>query len=319
MNIFIRDEFTYKFGKDTESFEMIIINNELYDKYYWSYKRIEEGNIFAGHAIIQNIDIFENIMKDGFNNKSNISIKFNDIKEIITIEIDIIYIKDSIAIKMTKTEQEFGRIIKKTEEALKEKIKDMEKIIADLNEENIRQKIEFEEYIVGQPIMIIEQTYHNNGIRRQPHMYIFSNETKIRVYYYEGKYYSSKPEKMKNLSMYGDYIQYNEYLNFSVKKFKYLMGLESIVFDNCPFKNLNFIDPNYTKNLQTVTLINMTKLTTIEHLIKFENIKTIEISNSCNIKDLEKLMECKNLKLLVLPSGTNIDSLSNSTFEITLK
>jgi hypothetical protein len=90
---------------------------------------------------------------------------------------------------------------------------------------------------------------------------------------------------------------------FSYDKLKYLRHLQSIQFNNCSFRNLNFLP--ITPTLTSIIIDNNASLESVEYLTRLPNLQTIEIRKVCKVKDLHTLVECPKLKTLKLPTGTN--------------
>lgn len=91
------------------------------------------------------------------------------------------------------------------------------------------------------------------------------------------------------------------YADFDIMKFKYMTQLERIVFEQCEFTNLEFIP--ITDKLKSISIINMPKMKSIEHITKFPNIEEVTIIGACHIDDLGALRDCEKIKKLRLPNG----------------
>lgn len=115
MNSYTLGEITYSFGIEKDVFVITVINKMLVKKYTLT---IESNDIFIHHPIIQNINILEKVLCDGFRTivdvfkmTQNISLKFesNELFEPttynITVSVDAIYVKDSIELKLSKVDE----------------------------------------------------------------------------------------------------------------------------------------------------------------------------------------------------------------------
>lgn len=164
---------------------------------------------------------------------------------------------------------------------------------------------QFDEYINMMPIMTcstdLSRYTHNNT-----HMYTF--QYTFPIYNSIDKIEIGLNDTYNLIVPFGSIKSIGEcrtatILDFHIGKFKYFRNLKEIKFSGCKFINLEFLNVN--DKLINITLDNLTELTSIAHLNKFDNLEKITISGVCKVKDLHTLTSCKNLKVLSVPKGTN--------------
>lgn len=173
-------------------------------------------------------------------------------------------------------------------------LNELQSIISTLTESHEKLQQDFTEYVEFNPIMIvgnkskIKQGMLSTGSSIS---YIMFDIQDIDVAYNNSagnEYYS---------------CQQGAYLDFDLRKFKYLRQLININFSACPFKNLEFLAD--TPSVKSITLYNMPELVSVTYLTRFPNLEAITISEVCNVKDLCTLTKCTGLKNLKLAKGTN--------------
>lgn len=186
-------------------------------------------------------------------------------------------------------------------------MKELSKTVEKLLIETQRQQCEFLEYVQLQPIMTLVANVRTNGYEMTyvqrgdaPHEFGLARENTYAIHRIM---YDVKKLIVNFNGTYYIHDDVFKYMDFDLRKFKYLKDIEEIRLVNCPFKTLDFLVP--TSNMKKVEIINMSLLTTIKHLSQFPKLETIIISQVCNIKDLHTLTKCEGLKTLTLAKGTN--------------
>ena len=163
MNTFTSGKFTYTFGNVDESlFTITILNNSTFAEYTWHWFDIVKAReLFDSHHIFQNIKIMEKIMYDGFVGEQNIKlmkqaildgdikpesmdgwrqnivIKFNEETKEMTIDVDLMYVKDSITLAFFETEfsDREKDIVKRVEDKYVRRVEELEYTITRLRKD----------------------------------------------------------------------------------------------------------------------------------------------------------------------------------------
>ena len=155
------DGFKIKFGfSNKAAFYYIQLTDikTMDNTYYWYETEDCEKSVFNGHHVFQNKHILDTILYDKFDgNSEDITVTFNEEQKKLTIAIDIIYIQDTLELQMEKVQvnqdQSVREDIEDIEDELSEtnhKITEMEKTIAELKEELVKQKAAFDKYVKDQ-------------------------------------------------------------------------------------------------------------------------------------------------------------------------
>jgi hypothetical protein len=103
------------------------------------------SSIFEQHPIIKNIEILETVIKDGFNNKPNVTLEFdsNDTVRLvnvvfygITITVDAVYIKDVMVLKLPFIEKHITpkQVTDHIEYRFQQYIPEVKEVIAEVEE-----------------------------------------------------------------------------------------------------------------------------------------------------------------------------------------
>lgn len=150
MNTFTIGEIVYQFGINENTFVITVINRLIVEEY--SIQIENNSQIFVNHPIIKNIEILETILKDGFNNKPNVVLKFdsNDTVRLVNvvsygiiIEVDAIYIKDSLTLKLSLIDKHITpkQVTEHIEYRFQQYIPEVKEVISEIKE-NLQKKLD---------------------------------------------------------------------------------------------------------------------------------------------------------------------------------
>lgn len=333
MSTYKVNEYTHKITT-TETELTINVSNDIDE---FELKLTNDSDIFQNHSIIKNISMLNQVLNDCFNNSFNVTITFNtsDPKYyVIKLEITTPYITDNMTLQLARIEHELtlqdayktlttrckqleGLIetkVKKTKKEGMHKLKTiieshtktigtLEQVITVQFEQIHHQSMALEtlrssiaKYILTQPLMIainINAKPFNGYRRASDEINIYSDISKIQINYsiYDGRYYLARDYR----------IQY-----FDTSLFAHMTNLETVIFKDCPFNDVNFLHVN--GKLKNIMFANMPALKSIGHLASFPNLVHVQFVGNCVAQDLLELDKCIKLRCISVPKGTQLSN-----------
>lgn len=336
------NEYTFEIQLN-EDINIIVINRLLCEEYTLSVDNM--SLMFDNHKIVNNPKILYQVLCDGLEKKNDTTkITFGaskdqmlkiDEKRIfdITINVDAIYIQDSINLKLAyvdkhitpkqvieRIDYKFDEIIENIRSKMDDLVVNVDILISkesterENSDNKIIQRICDDCDVINKKLTHLDHVHSN--LKEEFNEYV----SMMPIFHvdYGGQHKTINP-CITNLVIRNDTILlpegvFGRILDYDSKKFKYLKNLTNIKFDGVTHPNLDFIASD---NLEMIELYNMKNLTNISHLSKFKKLKRIIIKGNNQIKDLYTLAECTGLEYLEVPIGTNTGVFSKDIkFEI---
>lgn len=345
--------FTVYFG--SEVLNISIRDTKTFEIYALTVSNAELSPELKSHRLIDSLSIIHEILDDFVNgvksDDSNIAIElcppYSDGKDLfmpdeekvtkmikLTITTRFRSIKDELVLKVPFIKEDTiarseEQLIRRVEEQMAHKLEEKQHIIDGLQENLAAMKKDLAACIAMMPVIHEMKRDLADYIAMMPVMthtcsgslsHIMSTITTLDIHASRPAGYTASGSTTctrvfnrwnKDQQMHGGFV------DFDVKKFKYLTELRELTISGNQFKDLSFL--YNCRKLQNITLINMTDLVSIQTLTECPVLTRVEIKECCNVRDLDSLNQCPKLTHLIVPNGTNTGMFKRVNFDIKIQ